>query len=221
MIIEPCCCDRQVPKLLKAGQRFLVTNGDVTLEKWLSAVGAMLPNGFCLVMMAEAVDEKMLRTLRRYLVRGWASEVKLLTREDQRELVVKEMADVLTGVQYATHPSATDGLLAFLPREGEQDRHCGVLTGRWLSQKTAEPTMLFYTGYYGNERNLRDDDGYMALAPVLSRIKTASVALVNENDNHNDNHNDNENDNENEEPVEEVAATPRGKKKAARAEAAE
>lgn len=218
MIIEPCCCDRQVPKLLKAGQRFLVTNGDVTLEKWLTSVGAMLPNGFCLVMMAEAVDEKMLRTLRRYLVRGWASEVKLLTREDQRELVVKEMADVLTGVQYAPHPSATDGLLAFLPREGEQDRHCGVLTGRWLSQKTAEPTMLFYTGYYGNERNLRDDDGYMALSPVLSRIKTASVSLAPSVPSVPSTPSTPE---QNEEPVEEVAATPRGKKKAARTEAAE
>jgi len=166
-------------------------------------------------MMAEAVDERMLRTMRRYLVRGWASEVKLLTREDLRELVTKEMSDVLTVVQYATHPSATDGLLAFLPREGEQDRHCGVLTGRWLSVKTAEPTMLFYTGYYGSERGLRDDDGYMALSPVLSRIKTASVQLVPSVPS------TPENSEQNEEPIEEVAATPRGKKKAARTEAAE
>ena len=91
--IEPCCCERQLPRLLKEqGMAFFQTSGDVTVRHLMKSVGCMVKNGCTMWLMAASVDVELLRVIRHWQERGWVAQVRLMTREDCEAVVAGELA---------------------------------------------------------------------------------------------------------------------------------
>jgi len=83
MYIEPCCCDNQLPRLLRqsGGSAVLFqTSGDVTLEHLMKAV--MLMSGDrprVLTLALPQLSASVLALLRRYMSLGWVAHLNLIT----------------------------------------------------------------------------------------------------------------------------------------------
>ena len=91
--IEPCCAERQLPRLLKEqGMAFFQTSGDVTVRHLMKSVGCMVKNGCTMWLMAASVDVELLRVIRHWQERGWVARVRLMTREDCEAAVAGELA---------------------------------------------------------------------------------------------------------------------------------
>ena len=91
--IEPCCCERQLPRLLKEqGMAFFQTSGDVTVRHLMKSVGCMVKNGCTMWLMAASVDVELLRVIRHWQERGWVAQVRLMTRENCEAAVTGELA---------------------------------------------------------------------------------------------------------------------------------
>lgn len=91
--IEPCCCERQLPRLLKEqGMAFFQTSGDVTVRHLMKSVGCMVKNGCTMWLMAASVDVELLRVLRHWQERGWVAQVRIMTRDDCEAAVAGELA---------------------------------------------------------------------------------------------------------------------------------
>lgn len=96
--IEPCCAERQLPRLLKEqGMAFFQTSGDVTVRHLMKSVGCMVKNGCTMWLMAASVDVELLRVIRHWQERGWVAQVRLMTREDCEAAVAGEMAIRVVG----------------------------------------------------------------------------------------------------------------------------
>lgn len=118
--IEPCCAERQLPRLLKEqGMAFFQTSGDVTVRHLMKSVGCMVKNGCTMWLMAASVDVELLRVIRHWQERGWVAQVRLMTREDCEAAVAGEMAIRVVGA--AVIPQQT-GQGAASEAAGEQQQ---------------------------------------------------------------------------------------------------
>ena len=92
--IEPCCCDRQLPQLLRQqrGATLFQTNGDVTAKHLLKAVCCMVEYGNELWLAADTIDLPLLRLLRHWHDRNWIDHLWLITRENQADTVTAELS---------------------------------------------------------------------------------------------------------------------------------
>lgn len=166
--IEPCCCDRQMPALVKSHKTaFFQTAGDVTVQKMMKAVSHMAGSQMEMILVAQAVDIKLLRYVKTYFSRGWFTHLLLLTREEQADLVSKELKG--QNVTYAHDPSITDDLLAFVPvsdASASGDKTVIILGAMLLK---VEPAMRQYVIYAGQNEELIDG----ALAAVRSKAHLA------------------------------------------------
>ena len=188
--IEPCCCDRQLPVLLRERRTaFFQTNGDVTVQRFMNAVGCMAGQPSELWLMLPAVDFPLLRTLRQWFQRGWISSLHLLTQENQEEMVMGELGEATAGenaseengaavansqfstlnsqLDYAHDPLVLDGLLAFIGTE-----HVVAIQGAMLTQ--VDFSLSLYAAAFGPRQKYFDaPDGKvrMMLEPVISKMK--------------------------------------------------
>lgn len=176
--IEPCCCDRQLPALLRERRTaFFQTNGDVTVQKFMGAVGCMAGQPSELWLMLPAVDFALLRTLRQWFQRGWISSLHLLTQENQEAEVMAELGAATAGenaseengaaVDYAHDPLVIDGLLAFIGPE-----HVVAVQGAMLTK--VDFSLSLYAASFGPRQKYFDaPDGKvrMMLEPVISKMK--------------------------------------------------
>lgn len=158
--IEPCCCERQLPRLLKEqGMAFFQTSGDVTVRHLMKSVGCMVKNGCTMWLMAASVDVELLRVIRHWQERGWVAQVRLMTREDCEAAVAGEMAVGAAGaavipqhtgqeaaseaaVMYGRDERLTGGLLAF-----DDGKEAVVIQGEMLLGTV--PGMKGYAGCFG------------------------------------------------------------------------
>lgn len=176
--IEPCCCDRQLPVLLRERRTaFFQTNGDVTVQKMMNAVGCMAGQPSELWLMLPAVDFPLLRTLRQWFQRGWISSLHLLTQENQEKMVMGELGEATAGenaseengaaVDYAHDPLVLDGLLVFIGTE-----HVVAIQGAMLTK--VDFSLSLYAAAFGLRQKYFDaSDGKvrMMLEPVISKMR--------------------------------------------------
>lgn len=166
MYIEPCCIDKQLPKLIKesrSGYCFFQTNGDVTLEKLLGSVSHLAGNEHAIVLTVAEVDIQMLRTLAYYFRRGWTRGLLLLTARNQRTLIEGELQDYLPRVHYAVDPLVIDGQLAVI---GDK---CLIIQGAILGQ--ADFSLSMYAAWLGTD----GDTARSVLDPIIAKMKTKAV----------------------------------------------
>lgn len=96
MIVEPCCAEHQVPRLIRNGNgnALFQTNGDVTIEKLMQAACCLANSGFGEYWICiREVDITLMRSAKRWYDRGWVKRLHLLTATDQTELVATELGD--------------------------------------------------------------------------------------------------------------------------------
>lgn len=162
--VEPCCCERQLPKLLRGGGMFFQTSGDVTVEHLMKSIGCMVSPTCDMWLMISAVDVNLLRVIRHWFRREWIAGLHLLTREDQSEQVKTELADVIDHVDYAQDNMVVDGsgLLAFV------DRGNDVVAVQGDMLATIMPGMRMYAGIYGR----MDDERVKGMIdPLMSKMR--------------------------------------------------
>ena len=194
--IEPCCCDKQLPALLRERRTaFFQTNGDVTVQKFMGAVGRMAGQPSELWLMMPQVNLALLRTLRQWFQRGWINSLHLLTQENQETMVMGELGEAALAsarplgrfapqrtpaegtagaVDYAHDPLVLDGLMAFI---GTTD--VVAIQGAMLTQ--VDFSLSLYAAAFGPRPKYFDaPDGKvrMMLEPVISkmRIKRAQTS---------------------------------------------
>lgn len=149
--IEPCCCDRQLPRLLREqGMAFFQTSGDVTVKHLMKSVGCMVENGSTMWLMIPSVDVALMRLIRHWFDRGWIARLKILTREDCGDVVTAETerpagetaGTTTASVEYGQDDKLTGGLLAF-----DDGAKTIVIQGDMLTDIT--PGMKLYAGCFG------------------------------------------------------------------------
>lgn len=151
-LIEPCCCERQLPRLLKDynGRAACFTNGDVTVLHWFKAVSYLAGGSHQLTLVVRQPDIKLLRWVKDWLQRGWTTRVMLTTATDARELVAAELEGLTDSVSVATDTTVGDELIAF---EGEKG--VVVVAGRMLT--APQPGLTVYALYHHHDRGMMGD----------------------------------------------------------------
>lgn len=162
--VEPCCCERQLPRLLREKTIFFQTSGDVTIEHFMKSIGCMVENGAEMWLVAPDVDVKLLRVIRHWLSREWIVGLHLMTATDRLEMVRSEIAAAqqqpTEKIIYASDKMIVDGFLAFVGKE-----YAVVVQGAMLLEKNFSTRM--YAGWYGS----RDSEKIKGiLEPFISKI---------------------------------------------------
>lgn len=180
-IIEPCCCERQLPSVLKnsKGATLFTTNGDVTTSHLFKSVSSLAGVSHTMTLCIREADIKLLRAINTWMKRGWTVGLTLCTATDQGELVGKELKDFADRVTYAADADLTTGVLIFEPTPQAVAANTSPLTtprtviilGTMLSQK--QPGLHLYSATATNDRDTIE----AATKPLLARIKTRTVSI--------------------------------------------
>ena len=153
-IIQPCCTEQQLTRLLREEKGHAVTfqtYGDVTLEHLMKAV--MLMSGDrprTLTLAVPSLTDTMMHVVGRYLKLEWVTTLRLLTAEPLTDvqglaaIVGCDVATLMPRLELAADAMAQDGLLAFSGPNGMV-----VIQGRILDAVT--PGLTLYTGVFGRE----------------------------------------------------------------------
>lgn len=170
MYIEPCCCDKQLPALLREGIHFFQTNGDVTTPHFFSAVSSMAGKHVVLVMTGHLLEPDLLKVIHHYFERGWLEGVCLLynggadyTQCCQRN-IQEHLGDYIDKVHFAADPMAYDSEMAFL---GEK----AVIIQSSCFAMEVVYGLTNHACYYGT--NAKEIDA--ALDSVVAKLKLKAV----------------------------------------------
>jgi hypothetical protein len=149
MMIEPCCCERQLPQLLKEanGMTMMFTNGDVTLDHFFRSVSSLAGTRHKMMLVMAEPDVQVMRWLRYWLQRGWTTGVQLTTKTDCKELVQTELEGLTERISLAIDDTLQSELVSF-----EGDGGTVVVAGRMLSEMAAGLTT--YACYSGKGRGI-------------------------------------------------------------------
>ena len=158
-MIEPCCAERQLPQLLreKKGHAVLLqTSGDVTVTAMTKAVSGMTGRGHRMTLWVPEVTKETLAFVAKGIRLGTMRGVRLLTREDQGELVREVLADVIgmvsqehgaVEVVYGVDETLTDDVLMF---DGPQ----GVVVLHGTMVQKVEPGLHLYGGIFATDADI-------------------------------------------------------------------
>ena len=164
--VEPCCADKQLPKLLRENANKIVTfqtSGDVTVEKLLGAIGWLAGQTHELVLMMPDVDIKLLRHLCWMVRRGWTTKATLLLNDlcsmsDQE--ITAELIETGGKVFVGFDKMVVGGLLMVTGKDGTV-----IIQGDMLTEVKAG--LRLYAAYWGNS----EEKIKMMSAAVKSRLK--------------------------------------------------
>lgn len=167
MYIEPCCCERQLPQVLRSGVPFFQTSGDVSFDKLLKSCASLAGMTLDMLLVVPAVDVPMLSVLCHYYHRGWLTGLSLLTHDDQRSLVSANLPEALS-VTYAFDPALHDALFALTgtaEKPSPDAPNATVIINGPLSS-TPTPGITNYSCYFGrNEEHINS-----LIKPYLSDL---------------------------------------------------
>ena len=171
MYIEPCCCHRQLPALLREHENRVVafqTSGDVTMQKLMDAVSFMAGREHRLLLVVPNMDVKMERHIRHYVDRGWSKVVDCLvccgntatdgTPTEPTEPTAPTAPN--TPITIIQDKMIANGLMAFIGAEGTV-----IVQGDLISE--AKPGMRLYVGFFGENEKVIDS----FLKAVESKIR--------------------------------------------------
>lgn len=160
--IEPCCCERQLPRLLREKDIFFQTSGDVTIKHLMKSIACMVDGRNVMWLVAPDVDVYLLHTIRHWFARGWLAGLRLITNVT-RHAMVKEILEGCPDVEYAGGGKVANGLLVFC---GEKT--AVAVQGDMLLEK--DFAMRMYAGWFGQ----RDGEKFNALLePFAAKIRVA------------------------------------------------
>ena len=99
-IIEPCCAERQVSRLLASEHKgrgvLMQTNGDVALKNWMQAI-LLLASGIrprvMTLAIGEGLTQPVVKIVGKYLRLGWVAKLRLMTPTPLTEADIKRLAD--------------------------------------------------------------------------------------------------------------------------------
>lgn len=101
MIIEPCCIENQLPKLMQEKSAgCFYSNGDWGATKLMWATAWLVESPATTVLLMQRVDVYFLRYLRQCLQRGWTEAILLATTDDCSDMVKGELKDYQDKVLY-------------------------------------------------------------------------------------------------------------------------
>jgi len=175
--VEPCCCERQLPHLLREQRSaFFQTSGDVTVKHLMKSVGCMVNNGCTMWLMIPSVDVGLMRMFRHWFDREWVQKLWLLTREDCSDVVRAEMAAVIEQhagqdvLMLGSDEGMSGGLLAF-----SDGKKTVAIQGEMLLGVV--PGMKMYSGCFGavTAENVK---GVMDAVVANMRARCKAVAPV-------------------------------------------
>lgn len=157
--IEPCCVENQLPKLLRkehGGFALFQTQGDVTIEKLMEAVGCMVDfGGGEYWIVVKEVDIQLMRFLRRWFDRKCISRLHLLTVADQTELVASELGDVwMKQTEYGWREDLRTELFCCVGK-----RESVVVVGEMLTVARTSSAMTSYAALLGMNEKLMGSEG--------------------------------------------------------------
>lgn len=172
--IEPCCCDKQLPQLLREDKLFFQTNGDVTMDKLLSSVASMAGDHAVLILSCFDIQRSFLKIVKHYFDRGWIEGFVLVTNiptvsttetdttpATVEDVIRQELGAYLSNVHYAHDGLLVDDQMAIMGTGGV------VLRGRMVMD--TEFSMLLYTGIYSKGR--QDPVFDAALSPIVAKAR--------------------------------------------------
>lgn len=145
MYVEPCCIDKELPRLLREDPFcFFQSNGDWTVRELMRSVSFLVPGSACCLLVIPEVDVNLLRELRHYLLRdGWYRSLALLTYRNQMEMVSGELSDCMPRVHYAVNRRVLDGQFGLFDEEGNYL----LVSGPMLLKK--DFTLCHFTAWRG------------------------------------------------------------------------
>ena len=164
--VEPCCCEKQLPKLLREKNIFFQTSGDVTIHHFMKSIGCMVENGAEMWLVAPDVDVKLLRVIRHWFSREWIIALHLITNAPRHALVEQEL-EGCPKVEYAEDSMITDGFLTFYGKE-----NAVVVQGAMLLEKHFSKRM--YAGWFGqcdSEKIKACSEPFISLMNIKRKIK--------------------------------------------------
>lgn len=170
-MIEPCCCHRQLPKLLRENRdRVCVfqTSGDVTMQKFNFAVAFMAGHEQERVLVLPKVDVRLLREIRHDVTKGWAKRYTLLVGKDcgmADDAIAAELADTDGHVCVMRDVMVRTGLFALTGTEGTV-----VIVGDMTS--VADGGLKYYSAFFGTDEIVIKE----MLGAVMSRIRIKTAA---------------------------------------------
>ena len=169
IMIEPCCCERQLPQLVRDmhGRTMFFTNGDVTVNHLFKSLSYMAGPNHRLTLVVREPDVQLLRWIKNWMQRGWTTEVHLTSSNAAAQLITAELDGLLDKVTFAQDSTVQDELMAF---EGE--RGVVVIQGRLLTAPL--PGLTTYSCYQGQDRGMVRD----LLLAVEARHRSHMVELT-------------------------------------------
>lgn len=183
--IEPCCCDKQLPQLLREDKLFFQTNGDVTMDKILSSVASLAGDHAVLILTCFDIQRSFLKIVKHYFDRGWIEGFILVTAIPSvvsdgdnaapvsvEECIRQELSPYLSKVHYAHDGLVQDDQLALMGTGGV------VIRGRMLMK--AEFGLLLYAGVTSKGRQDPVFDAALSPIVVKARLKPILDASKNE-----------------------------------------
>lgn len=153
-MIEPCCAERQVCRLLRENKEHAAvfqTNGDMTLAKWMQAVMLLSGNRPRTLTLAVPIfTEKMMATVGKYMQLEWVARLRLMTTdtmpiETLQRFAAKtgcELDALLQRTELAADTAVPDGLMMFAGTDGTV-----ILQGAMFD--TITPRLCLYAGIFG------------------------------------------------------------------------
>lgn len=169
--IEPCCANRQLPKLLREHENKILTfqtSGDVTVMKLMDAIGYMAGDTHEMILMMPTVDVQVLRHLRWFVSRGWTTKATLLLNDAcgmTDEEIIAEIVDTGGKVLVVYDRMVCSGLLEMQGKDGTV-----IVQGDMLMSVRAG--LRLYSAYFGSDgEKVKMMDGAVRSRLKVKRLK--------------------------------------------------
>ena len=177
--VEPCCCDRQLPELLRDNKLFFQTNGDVTEDKILASAASLVGNGAILVYTNLNIDDRFLKVIKHYFERGWIAGAILMADSSTqfpnilKQKILSILGDYIDNIHFSADPLIINSQLCMI---GEKS--CVLIRGD-LSMSVCYG-MTMFAGILGKVDD--SDLMYAALAPIVSKVRLKHVFVSKNNE---------------------------------------
>ena len=164
---EPCCIERNLPRLLTPGKVLVWhTNGDILFSHIMKSLACLAGNALHVTIATPVLDMPMINDLMWYQRNGWLKQLTVLTSIDQSGLINGAFPVDFHRAAY-NHKSIDSSLLLI---EGEQNTV--VVQGPLHGKITG--FLESFTSYRGSD----PDQVNQFAAPVRSRISMLQKAAA-------------------------------------------
>jgi hypothetical protein len=175
-LIEPCCCERQLPIIINEGHGAAqyVTMGDVSLAKMYASV-AYLSGSRIVTIVSPKITAELLKPVKTWMQRGWTERLQLLCQDAEgalaaaRTVLGNSIADNADIVTIAKDDQMTGQQALIL--DGDKGVLC--ITGPLLSRTQAG--LCLYSVSVRQEPDA-------VVGAIYSRVRSRTVEMRNENE---------------------------------------